>query len=549
MVGRELEGTGSMLKSIRRRDFLVSPTVLGLMGPGSTLVRAEVPGQHLLFNVRDYGTAGDGKRMDTRPMQAAIDACARAGGGTVFIPSGQYLTGAINLQSHVNVYLDSGAVILASQDPADYPVHPSPWQDGKRVISALIRGENLTDSSLTGRGTIDGQGQAWWVREYQTNPEYAKEYEAHVPALTETQRREELARLQFGIPHLVQWLNCKNVLLEGLTLINSPSEAVWPIFCDDMTITGVTIVNPVPSPDTDGLDPESCRNVHISDCHIDCGDDCISIKSGTDAAGRKMGRPSENITITNLTTLRGHAGVALGSEMSGDIRNVSISNCTFQGTEHGIRIKSRRGRGGVVEGLVVSNIVMQDVREAFTNTMFYDATSPMSREEKDPEGLRPVDEGTPRFRNFYMNNITAFGSKSAGQITGLREMPITGLVLSNIRISAEQGFSCQNARQIEFHNVRIDNTEGPALRAKNVQGLELDGFYSAQTHPETCIVDLEDVTDVFARGCSAAPGTTIFLRIAGAKSSNLVLRANNLGRAAKRVAFALGADPAILSED
>jgi len=193
--------------------------------------------------------------------------------------------------------------------------------------------------------------------------------------------------------------------------------------------------------------------------------------------------------------------------------------------------------------------VMQDVREAFTNTMFYDATSPMSREEKDPEGLRPVDEGTPRFQNFYMNNITAFGSKSAGQITGLREMPITGLVLSNIRISAEKGFSCQNARQIEFHNVRIDSTEGPALRAKNVQGLELDGFYSDQPHPETCIVDLEDVTDVFASGCSAALGTTTFLRIAGAKSSNLVLRANNLGRAAKRVAFALGADPAILSED
>ncbi len=538
-----------MLKSIRRRDFLVSPTLLGLMGPGSTPALAAGPGQHLFFDVRDYGTAADGKRMDTRALQAAIDACAQAGGGTVLISAGQYLTGALNLRSHVNVYLDSGAVILGSQDPSDYPVYPSPWKDSRRRISSLIRGENLTHSSLMGRGTIDGQGQAWWVREYQTNPEYAREYDAQVPALKETERREELAKLQFGIPHLVEWLNCKHVLLEGLTLINSPSEAVWPIFCDEMTITGLTIVNPVPSPDTDGLDPESCRNVHISDCHIDCGDDCISIKSGSDAPGRNMGRPSENITITNLTTLRGHAGVALGSEMSGDIRNVSISNCTFQGTEHGIRIKSRRGRGGVVEGVVVSNIVMQDVREAFTNSMFYDATSPMSREEKDPDGLRPVDEGTPRFRNFYMNNITAFGSKSAGQITGLREMPISDVVLSDIRISAEKGFSCQNARQIQFHNVRIDSTEGPALRAKNVQGLELDGFYSAQPHPETCIVDLEDVSDVFARGCSAAPGTTTFLRVAGEKSSNLVLRANNLRCAARRVAFWRGAGQAILSED
>jgi polygalacturonase len=482
--------------------------------------------------------------MDTRPLQAAIDACAGAGGGTVFVPPGKYLIGAINLQSRVNLYLESGAVILASQDPADYPTYPSPWQEGKRVISALIRGENLTDSSLTGRGTIDGQGHAWWVRQWLKEPEHG----VQIPPLTEAQRREEIAKLRFGIPHLIAWLNCKNVLLEGLTLINSPSETVWPIFCEYMTITGVTIVNPDPSPNTDGLDPESCRNVHISDCHIDCGDDCISVKSGSDAAGRKMGRPAENITITNLTTLRGHAGVALGSEMSGDIRNVSISNCTFQGTQRGIRIKSRRGRGGVVEGVAVSNIVMQDVGEAFTNNLFYDSTSPMTREERDPEGLRPVDEGTPRFRNFYMNNITAFGSQSAGQITGLREMPISGLVLSNIRISATKGFSCRNAREIEFHNVRIDSTEGPALRAKNVQGLELDGFSSAQPHPETCIVDLEDVTDVFARGCSAAPGTTTFLKVAGAKSSNLVLRANNLARAANAVAFTQGADPGILSE-
>jgi polygalacturonase len=500
--------------------------------------------ENLFFNVRDYGTVGDGKRMDTRPLQAAIDACASAGGGTVFFPSGQYLTGAIKLQSRVNLYLDSGAVILGSQDPADYPVYLSPWQDGTREISSLIRGENLTDVSLTGRGTIDGQGRAWWVREYQTNPEYAREYHAQVPSLTATERREEIAKLQFSIPRLIEWLNCKNVLLEGLTLINSPMHTVHPIFCEHVTITGVTILNRVPSPDTDGIDPDSCRNVHISNCHIDVGDDCISVKAGRDAVGRKMGRPAENITITNLTTLRGHAGVALGSETAGDIRNVSISNCTFQGTEHGIRVKSRRGRGGVVEGVAVSNIVMQDVGEAFTNTMFYRGEG----EARVLDELRPVDEGTPRFRNFYMNNITACGLKSAGQITGLREMPITDLVLSNIRIRAAEGFSCQNARQIEFHNVRIDSTEGPALRAKNVQGLELDGFYSAQPHPETCVVDLDDVTDVFARGCCAAPGTTTFLRVAGAKSSNLVLRANNLGRATNAVAFTQGADPGILSE-
>jgi hypothetical protein len=533
-----------MLKGIGRRDFLGSTRLLGMMGLGFTPAWAGAPGQHRLFNVRDYGTAGDGKRKDTRPLQAAIDDCAGAGGGTVFVPVGQYLTGALKLQSRVNIYLDSGAVILGSQDPADYPVYPSPWQDGTWVISSLIYGENLTDSSLTGRGTIDGQGHAWWVREYQTNPEYAREYDAHVASLSETERREQAAKLRFGIPLLIRWVNCKNVLLEGLTLINSPCEAVWPVFCEYMTITGVTILNPYPSPDTDGLDPESCRNVHISDCHIDCSDDCISIKSGKNAAGRKMGRPSENITITNLTTARGHAGVALGSEMSGDIRNVSISNCTFRGTDRGIRIKTQRGRGGVVEGVVISNIVMQDVRHAFVNTMFYER--PHRASELDE--MRPVGEGTPRFRHFCMSNIAALGSKSAGQITGLREMPITDLMLSNIHIAARKGFSCHNARQIEFHDVRIDTLTGPALEAKNVKGLELEGFTSGEPHPATSIVDLDNVTDVFAHGCRAAPGTSTFLRVAGARSSNIVVRANNLGGATNAVAFAQGADRGILSE-
>jgi polygalacturonase len=537
-----------MLTSIRRREFLASSYVLGRLG--SSLAEAGVGQPNLLFNVRDYGTAGNGKRKDTRALQAAIDACAGAGGGTVFVPPGRYLTGAIRLQSRVNLHLDSGAVILASQDPADYPVYPSPWQDGTRVISSLIYGENLTESSVTGRGTIDGQGHVWWVRAYETIFEYAKEYHAHLPSLTEAERREEIEKLRFGRPHLIRWVNCKNVLLEGVTIINSPCEAVWPVFCEYLTITGVTILNPSPSPDTDGFDPESCRNVHISDCHIECDDDCIAIKSGTDAVGRKMGRPSENIAITNLTTVRGLSGVALGSEMSGDIRNISISNCTFLGTARGIWIKTRRGRGGVVGGLVVSNIAMQDVRHAFINTMFYENHPENHRHgESVLDELRVVDEGTPRLQHFYVNNVTALGSKSAGQITGLREMPITDFVLSNVRISAAEGFFCQNARQIGFHNVQIDSVEGPALRVRDVQGLELDGFHSAQPHPETPIVDLEDVTDVFARGCSAASGTATFLRVARAKSSNLVLRANNLARATKAVAFTEGAERGILSQE
>ena len=210
----------------------------------------------------------------------------------------------------------------------------------------------------------------------------------------------------------------------------------------------------MPSPNTDGINPESCRNVHISNCHIDVGDDCITLKSGKDAVGRKIGRPNENITITNCTMLRGHGGVVVGSEMSGGVRNVSVSNCVFQGTDKGIRIKSQRGRGGVVEGFVAENIVMQDVPEAFNITTFYQGSD-------TAEQVFPVNEGTPRFRDIKLSNITARGSKTAGQITGLKEMPISAITFNNVKVEAGKGFTIRNARDIAFQRRGDQHREGP----------------------------------------------------------------------------------------
>jgi polygalacturonase len=526
-----------MPNDILRRNFLFSAGAFGLITglPSSVRPETESPGT-VWRNVREFGASGDGKRADTRCILAAFDACASQGGGTVYFPAGKYLTGAIKLKSNIHLYLDSGATILGSQDPGDYPVYPSPWPDGTRQISSLIYGEDLVNVSILGRGVIDGQGRAWWVREWLRS----QKRRVHVPSLTEGERREEVAKLQFGRPRLIRLVRCRNVRLEGVTLTNSPEWTINPVFCEYVTIDGVTILNPVPSPNTDGIDPESCRNVHISNCHIDVGDDCIAIKSGKDEIGRRVGKPCENITITNLTTARGHGGVSLGSEMSGGVRNIAISNCAFLGTQRGIRIKTQRGRGGEVEGVVAANIAMQDVSEAFTITMFYT--------RGDVESELPVDEGTPRFRNFYFSNITARGSKSAGQITGLREMPISSVALSNIRVDAARGFSCHNARDVEFHDVRIESAEGPALSAKNVAGLEIDGFHSTSPHAETPMIDLNEVEDVFVHGCCASRGTSTFLRVSGGKSSNIALRANNLGNALQRVVLAEGLNPAILSE-
>ncbi|MGH9345476.1 MAG: glycosyl hydrolase family 28 protein, partial [Terriglobia bacterium] len=231
-------------------------------------------------------------------------------------------------------------------------------------------------------------------------------------------------------------------------------------------------------------------------------------------------------------------GVSIGSEMSGGVRNVTITNCVFQGMDRGIRIKTQRGRGGVVEGITASNIVMQDVPEPFALTCFYS--------RGNPDEMRPVDEGTPRFRDFHFAHITARGARSAGQITGLREMPISGVAFSDIRIEAERGFTCQNARELAFHNVYIESGQGPALATKTVEGIELDGFSGVASG--AALVTLEDAKDVFARGCSAPAGTSAFFEISGAASASIVLRSNNLSHAAKAVAFAGGADPGILSE-
>ena len=246
-------------------------------------------------------------------------------------------------------------------------------------------------------------------------------------------------------------MRSKDVVIERLHLINSPSWTVHPLLCEFVRIDGITIENPVPSPNTDGINPESCRNVQIMNCRIDVGDDCVTLKSGTDEAGRKMGKPDENITITNCVMLKGHGGVSIGSEMSGGVRNVVISNCVFQGTEAGIRIKSQRGRGNVVEGVTAMNIVMQDVRSAFTITTLYQGSDKPGR--RLPGGRRYAQVSATS----TSSNITARGSATAGEVTGLREMPVEDITFSDVHIQAKTGMKIsQRQRNIVFRGVTIE---------------------------------------------------------------------------------------------
>jgi polygalacturonase len=274
----------------------------------------------------------------------------------------------------------------------------------------------------------------------------------------------------------------------------------------NVTVTGVTINNPH-SPNTDGINPESCKYVHISDCHISVGDDCITIKSGKDIPGRTKAAPAENYTITNCTMLSGHGGVVIGSEMSGDVRKITISNCVFDGTDRGIRIKTARGRGGVVEEIRVDNIIMKNIKEqAIVLDMQYAKTEPA-----------PVSERTPQFRNIHFSNITGQTNQSIF-INGLAEMPVDDITFNDIQFESKTGATIKEAKNIEFHNVRITTEGGSSLVAENVSNLTVNNFKTLKPVSGKPIIELNNVQQVFLYNCNLQNQTEVFLTVRGDKT-------------------------------
>jgi polygalacturonase len=486
--------------------------------------------QNSFFNVRNFGAVGDGQALDTASIQAAIEACHQSGGGTVAFPAGEYVTGAIFLRSHITLRIDAGARLLGSQDPADYPVIPSRWEGASQPTHAsLISGIDLEDIAITGRGTIDGRGALWWKM-----------------------HREKTLRAPR--PRLICFEGCFNVSIEGVTVTNSPSWTIHPLRCTNVNVDKVTVINPYDSPNTDGINPDSCRYVHISNCYIDVGDDCITIKSGTEKDGGEKRSACENITITNCTMAHGHGGVVIGSEMSGDVRNVTIANCVFIGTDRGIRLKSRRGRGGLVEDIRVSNLVMKEVLCPFTMNLYYapGAWGDPTISDKRPH---PVDESTPRFRRIHYSHITARGVKlAAGFLFGLAEMPVEEIEFSDVAIEMaaeaeagyaemaddiEQmqrgGFFVRNARGLRLHNLSISNQLGPALNISDSAGIEVSACGSLAPAEGSPVVRMKNVHGAWLHGCQAAAGTGTFLALEGSGTQDIHLSENTLKQAAQPV--------------
>ncbi len=476
-----------------------------------------------VFNVRAYGATGDGQTLDTLALQAAIDACQQRGGGTVTLPAGRYVTGSIFLRDNITLNLEAGAVLLGSEDPCDYPVINNRWEGAEQPTYApLIVGTNLHHIAVVGRGTIDGRGASWWQRFKDKTLEYAR-------------------------PRLIAFTHCDNVLIEGITAINSPSWTINPVRCENVTIQHVSIINPADSPNTDGINPDSCRSVRISNCYVSVGDDCVTIKAGVETEDALLRAPCENVTITNCTMAHGHGGVVIGSEMSGGVRNVVISNCVFIGTDRGLRFKSRRGRGGVVEDIRISNIVMTNVLCPLTMNLYYacGAWGDTTVSDKQPH---PVTEHTPQFRRIHLSHITAREVKyAAAFLYGLAEMPVEDITLSDISISLaagaeagypemaddmelmqRAGFFVRHARGLRLHHVEVNGQSGAAFQVIDSSDVELSGCATRTPDPNSPIIHLDNIEHAFVHGCQAHASASTFLQVDGARSTDIVLRGNHL---------------------
>jgi polygalacturonase len=354
------------------------------------------------------------------------------------------------------------------------------------VTTSPIHGENLEDIAITGKGVMDGSGDAWrMVKKSKMTEAQWKHLLATTNSVLEEsgniwwpsrEAREREGKEGRNRPNLLKLVNCRKVLLEDVTFQNSPGWNLHPLLCTDLTLRNVNVRNPWYSQNGDGLDLENCRNVILRGSRFDVGDDGICLKSCKDEEGRRIGVPTENVLIEDCIVYHAHGGVTIGSEMSAGVRNVRVNNCVFIGTDLGLRFKSQRGRGGVVEKIYISNIRMTDiVTDAIGFNLFYGGQGPgEGGESAAVTKFEPASEKTPQFRDIYIENVVCQGARQAVVLQGLPEMPIRGIHLKNVSITAENGLACTDAKDITLDHVEILNARGPVITMFNCMDMAID---------------------------------------------------------------------------
>ena len=461
-------------------------------------------------NIIDFGAKGDGIVLNTKAINDAIKAVNAKGGGKVVIPGGLWLTGPIELLSNVNLYTEMNALILFTDDFEAYPIIETSFEGlNTRRCQSPISAWNAENIAITGNGVFDGSGDSW--RPVKKGKLTSSQWNSLVNSggvvdeagsiwyPTAGALKGAMATKDFNNPEGIEtdeewneirpWLRpvllnivkSKRVLLEGVTFKNSPSWCLHPLSCEHITIHNVKVFNPWYSQNGDALDLESCKNALIINNIFDAGDDAICIKSGKDEDGRKRGEPCQNVIVKNNTVLHGHGGFVVGSEMSGGVKNVYVTDCTFLGTDVGLRFKSTRGRGGVVEGIYIHNINMIDIpHEALLFDLFYGGKGAGEESEEELEGrmkssIPAVTEETPAFRDIHITNVTCKGAGRAMFFNGLPEMPIRNVYVKDVVVTdAKQGIVISQAENVSIENVKIE-TKGTPLQVQKAKGLKVNG--------------------------------------------------------------------------
>lgn len=461
-------------------------------------------------NIADFGAKGDGIVMNTQAINNAIKAVNAKGGGKVVIPEGLWLTGPIELLSNVNLYTEQNALILFTNDFNAYPIIKTSFEglDTHRCQSP-ISAQNAENIAITGHGVFDGAGDSWrpvkkekmttnqWKKLIASGGIVDKSGSIWYPTLGSL--KGAMATKEFNNPEGIEtkeewneirpWLRpvllnivkSKKVLLEGVTFKNSPSWCLHPLSCENITINKVKVFNPWYSQNGDALDLESCKNALIINNIFDAGDDAICIKSGKDKEGRRRAEPCQNVIVKQNIVLHGHGGFVVGSEMSGGVKNIYVADCTFLGTDVGLRFKSTRGRGGIVENIYIDNINMINIpNEALLFDLFYggkgageETETELAERMKSP--VPQVTEETPAFRNIYISNIICKGAGRAMFFNGLPEMPIHNVQIKDAIITnAKQGVVISQAENVMIQNVKV-KSEGKALQIKNSKEIKING--------------------------------------------------------------------------
>lgn len=419
------------------------------------------------FPIVDQDATGDGKTLNTAAFQKAIQACSAAGGGRVVVPAGRWLTGPIELRSHVDLHLEAGATILFTRDHTEYPI----LQKDGHVVSVVspLSGHDLEDIAITGSGVLDGAGDSWrpvkkskqtdaqWQALVRSGGALSSDGQLWWPSQEARDVESSRDRLR---PHMVYLVNCKRILIQGVTIQNSPKFVFYPNRCTDLTMDQVHIYNDWWAQNGDGIDISACKKVVVYRCTVNAGDDGICMKS---SGSGSVAAALENILVAGDTVYRAHGGFVIGSNTDGGMQNIFVRDCLFAGTDVGLRFKSNRGRGGLVKDVFIQDITMRDIaHEAVLFDSYYEDMP--AGAVKDPNKPAPTDK-IPEFRDFHISRVSCLGAQTAIAITGLPEKPVNHIFFDSVTIRAKKGLVATRAQAIELRGVQLDVSEKPVYQA------------------------------------------------------------------------------------